>query len=127
MKEEFLAEVANLRFLQDYVKRPAVEAKKLVEHLMLTRGEHWRENIADLAYKGVDRLVLRELSFIDLELPIIVQPYMEDGIWVVKNGVHTSYAYWEQGRQQIRAELGPNKGTIEGKVYTFEELRVEGI
>ena len=123
MKEEFIVELDKLRFTQDYVKRTTVEAKKMIEHLMLTQGIEWRDHISSL--KGVDSIVLEEMRKINLELPIIVKKSVKDDIYIVSNGVHTAYAYWERGRKVIRAELDINKSLGNEKLYTFQELRVE--
>ncbi len=124
MEKEFIVELDKLRFTQDYVKRATVDAKKWIEHLILTRGAEWRDHIPSL--KGVDSIVLEEIRKIDLELPIIVKKSVNDDIYIVSNGVHTAYAYWERGRKTIRAELDVNKhSSANEKLYTFEELRVE--
>lgn len=112
----------SLRFLQDYVKRPTVEAKRWIEHLQTRWGGSWRDHRTDLT-RDVEQKVIDQLAFVDLNLPLKVEQIGD--IYVAQNGTHTAYSYWQRKIPTISARLSTGIYSGKGRLYTFEEIRVE--
>ncbi len=111
----------SLRFIQNYVKRPAVEAKRWIEHLQIKWGEEWRNHRFEL--RGVEQKVIKQLAFLELNLPLEVEK--REDLYIVQNGTNTAYSYWQRGIKTIPAKLSENPFTGNRRIYTFNELRVE--
>ncbi len=120
--EELMVELKRLRFNQGYVRRPVVEAKQWIEHLQLKWGSGWRDHIQEV--RGISSEVMRQLSFADITLPIRVAKQHE--IYIVQNGTHTCYSYWERNIPQIRALIVSDISSREHpRTYSFEEIEVQ--
>ncbi len=117
----FVVELDNMRFIQPYVRRVTVDAKKMAMHLSLTRRGPWKDHIDSLV--GVNDAVIREMKRMGLEDPVVVKDPNSD-IYVVKNGVNTAYAYWEKKYDSMRV-VEEHALFPQSRLYRFEDLRVD--
>ncbi len=122
LTKPFCVSLDSLRFLQNYVKRPTVEAKRWVEHLKGEWGEDWRNHRFDLK-RDVSQRVIDQLAFVDLHLPLEVEKRGE--FYIVNNGTHTAYSYWLRKRKEILVKVSNQVLYRNKRLYTFEEIRVE--
>ncbi len=121
-QEPICINLDSLRFLQNYVKRPTVEAKQWIEHLQSKWGPEWRDPRFDLR-RDVEQRVIDELAFSDLGLPLEVEK--REDIYIVQNGTNTAYSYWQRKIEKISVRLSDRPIAGKRRLYTFEEIRID--
>ena len=123
LREIICVDIGSLRFLQNYVKRPTIEAKTWIDHLQSKWGDEWRAHRFDLRRSNVGQRVIDQLAFLELILPIDVE--RRGDIYIVQNGTHTAYSYWQKKAEKIPVRIVDSVGAGNREIYTFEEIRVE--
>ena len=122
-KETFQVDGNQLSFVQAYVQKETLQAKRTILHLRNKYGDDWRLHIGEIK----EEYLRKGLAKQDLTLPVIVTPHPDrPGHFIVLNGVHTSFALMEVG-SAITVKLAsgrspPAKGT---KTFSKHELRIE--
>ena len=108
----------KLRFRQDYVQEETVRAKKRIAADSRLLDKDLREFFSEK--------VRKEVGTYDLTLPIIVTVIYDTDSYLVLNGVHTVYAYYQLGKKGIEAEIDDRQPVIlSGEFITIGQIRIE--